>query len=109
MATRNGPLPPEARALLLAQARDRGVPGPAGHLTGVASADAEATRRRLAGFLEVVLGLKRLASSSIPYADVLGHLATIRDEAEGLRAPRRRALFIIDTGPLMVLAVLGAV
>jgi len=48
-------------------------------------------------------------SSSIPYTDGLGHLATIRDEAEGLRATRRRALFIIDTGPVMVLAVLGAV
>ena len=46
------------------------------------------------------------------YADVLGHLATIRDEAERLRsaeATRRRTLFMIYTGPLMVLAVLGAV
>jgi hydroxylamine dehydrogenase len=46
------------------------------------------------------------------YADVLGHLAAIRDEAEGLRsaeAVRRRTLFMIVTGPLMVLAVLGVV
>ena len=44
------------------------------------------------------------------YADVLGHLATIRDEAERLRdaaAVRRRTLFMILTGPLMVLAVVG--
>jgi hypothetical protein len=46
------------------------------------------------------------------YADVLGHLATIRDEAERLRGDetvRRRTLFMIVTGPLMVLVVLGAV
>jgi hydroxylamine dehydrogenase len=46
------------------------------------------------------------------YADVLGHLATIRDEAERLRseeATRRRTLFMIFTGPLMVLVVLGVV
>ncbi len=46
------------------------------------------------------------------YADVLGHLASIRDEAERLRtaeAVRVRTLFMIVTGPLMVLAVLGAV
>jgi hydroxylamine dehydrogenase len=46
------------------------------------------------------------------YADVLGHLATIRDEAERLRSEasvRKRTLFMIITGPLMVLAVLGAV
>jgi len=46
------------------------------------------------------------------YADVLGHLARIRDEAWSLRdakATRDKTLFMIFTGPLMVLAVLGAV
>jgi hydroxylamine dehydrogenase len=46
------------------------------------------------------------------YADVLGHLATIRDEAERLRsddAVRRRTEFMLYTGPLMVLVVIGAV
>jgi len=46
------------------------------------------------------------------YADVLGHLATIRDEAERLRSEetvRKRTLFMIVTGPLMVLVVLGVV
>jgi hydroxylamine dehydrogenase len=46
------------------------------------------------------------------YADVLGHLASIRDEAERLRSAesvRKRTLFMILTGPLMVLAVIGAV
>ena len=46
------------------------------------------------------------------YADVLGHLATIRDEAERLRSDasvRKRTVFMIITGPLMVLAVLGVV
>jgi hydroxylamine dehydrogenase len=46
------------------------------------------------------------------YADVLGHLARIRDEAQRLRsaeATRTRTLFMIWTGPLMVLAVLAAV
>src|SRR5581483_3451722 len=46
------------------------------------------------------------------YADELGHLATIRDDAERLRseeATRKRTLFMLVTGPLMVLAVLGAV
>jgi len=46
------------------------------------------------------------------YADELGHLATIRDDAERLRseeATRKRTWFMILTGPLMVLAVLGAV
>jgi hydroxylamine dehydrogenase len=46
------------------------------------------------------------------YADVLGHLATIRDEAERLRSAetvRKRTLFMIVTGPLMVLVVLGVV
>jgi hydroxylamine dehydrogenase len=46
------------------------------------------------------------------YADVLGHLAAIRDEAERLRdaeAVRKRTLFMIATGPVMVLAVLAAV
>jgi hydroxylamine dehydrogenase len=45
------------------------------------------------------------------YADVLGHLATIRNDAERLRAEDavgRRTLFMLWTGPLMVLAVLGA-
>jgi hydroxylamine dehydrogenase len=45
------------------------------------------------------------------YADELGHLATIRDDAQRLRsedATRKRTLFMIFTGPLMVLAVLGA-
>lgn len=46
------------------------------------------------------------------YADVLGHLATIRDEAGRLRseeAVRKRTLFMILTGPVMVLAVLGII
>lgn len=46
------------------------------------------------------------------YADVLGHLARIRDEAGRLReaaSVRRQTLFMIFTGPLMVLAVLAAV
>jgi hydroxylamine dehydrogenase len=46
------------------------------------------------------------------YADELGHLATIRDDAHRLREARtvrRETLFMILTGPLMVLAVLGAV
>ncbi len=46
------------------------------------------------------------------YADELGHLATIRDDAERLRseeATRKRTLFMIFTGPLMVLVVLAAV
>lgn len=46
------------------------------------------------------------------YADVLGHLARIRDEAESLReeeATQQRTRFMIFTGPLMVLAVLAAV
>jgi hypothetical protein len=46
------------------------------------------------------------------YADVLGHLATIRDGAERLRseaAVATRTLFMILTGPLMVLVVLGLV
>lgn len=43
------------------------------------------------------------------YAETLGHLASIRDEAENLREAdrtRTRTLFMIFTGPLMVLAVL---
>ena len=43
------------------------------------------------------------------YADVLGHLARIRDEADALReaeARRDRINFMLVTGPLMVLAVL---
>ena len=46
------------------------------------------------------------------YADVLGHLATIRDEAETIRsadATHNRTTFMLITGPLMVLAVLGGV
>ena len=46
------------------------------------------------------------------YADVLGHLATIRDHAERLRGERsvqRQTLFMIWTGPLMVVAVIAAV
>ena len=46
------------------------------------------------------------------YADVLGHLATIRNQAQELRenrATRNRTTFMILTGPLMVLLVLGAV
>jgi hydroxylamine dehydrogenase len=46
------------------------------------------------------------------YADVLGHLASIRDHAERLRGDehvQQRTLFMILTGPLMVLAVLAAV
>ena len=46
------------------------------------------------------------------YADVLGHLAAIRDDAQRLREARtvrRETLFMIFTGPLMVLAVLGLV
>ena len=46
------------------------------------------------------------------YADVLGHLAMIRDEAGRLRSAetvRKQTLFMIFTGPLMVLGVLGAV
>jgi len=46
------------------------------------------------------------------YADELGHLASIRDDAERLRSEattRQRTLFMLFSGPLMVLAVLGAV
>jgi hydroxylamine dehydrogenase len=46
------------------------------------------------------------------YADVLGHLAAIRDDAHRLRdarTERRGTLFMILTGPLMVLGVLGGV
>ena len=46
------------------------------------------------------------------YAEELGHLARLRDEAERLRsaeATRKRTLFMIFSGPLMVLAVLGGV
>ncbi len=46
------------------------------------------------------------------YADVLGHLAGIRDDAERLRqarSVRRETLFMILTGPIMVLIVLGIV
>ena len=46
------------------------------------------------------------------YADVLGHLARLRDEDQSLREARatsRRTTFMLATGPLMVLAVLGAV
>ena len=43
------------------------------------------------------------------YADVLGHLARLRDEEHQLRQARatgRRTLFMLFTGPLMVLAVI---
>ena len=43
------------------------------------------------------------------YADVLGHLARLRDEEHQLREARatgRRTMFMLLTGPLMVLAVL---
>jgi hypothetical protein len=43
------------------------------------------------------------------YADVLGHLARLRDEEQQLREARatgRRTLFMLFTGPLMVLVVL---
>jgi hydroxylamine dehydrogenase len=46
------------------------------------------------------------------YADVLGHATRVRDEAERLRAEHRtasRTNFMLYTGPLMVLAVVGAV
>jgi mono/diheme cytochrome c family protein len=46
------------------------------------------------------------------YADVLGHLARIRDEADAIRdfdTTQDRAWFMILTGPLMVLAVLALV
>lgn len=46
------------------------------------------------------------------YAEVLGHLARIREDAAQLRdieATRKRTLFMIVTGPLMVLGVLSAV
>src|SRR5262245_14930961 len=46
------------------------------------------------------------------YADVLGHLARIRDDARRLRSERdvrRETLFMILTGPLMVLVAVGAV
>jgi hydroxylamine dehydrogenase len=45
------------------------------------------------------------------YADVLGHLARLRDEAQSLRdaeSTRRRTVFMLLTGPLMVLGVLVA-
>ena len=45
------------------------------------------------------------------YADVLGHLARLRDEAQQLRdaeATRKRTMFMLLTGPVMVLAVLLA-
>jgi hydroxylamine dehydrogenase len=46
------------------------------------------------------------------YADVLGDLARVRNEAQALRdahATRRLTTFMLVTGPLMVLAVLGVV
>jgi hydroxylamine dehydrogenase len=46
------------------------------------------------------------------YAEVLGHLAAIRDEAETIRSAdttRKRTQFMLFTGPVMVLAVLGGV
>jgi hypothetical protein len=46
------------------------------------------------------------------YAEVTGHASRIRDDAERLRAEHRTAArtnFMLYTGPLMVLAVVGAV
>jgi hypothetical protein len=46
------------------------------------------------------------------YADTLGHLTKIRDEAEQLRVAHRtasRTNFMLWTGPFMVLAVVGAI
>ncbi|MEK7878960.1 MAG: multiheme c-type cytochrome, partial [candidate division NC10 bacterium] len=46
------------------------------------------------------------------YAETLGHLARVRDEAERLRQAHRTAArtnFMLLTGPLMVLAVVGVV
>jgi hypothetical protein len=46
------------------------------------------------------------------YADVLGHLASIRHEDQRIReaeTSRKRTLFMLVTGPVMVLAVLAAV
>jgi len=46
------------------------------------------------------------------YAEVLGHLLKIRDEAERLRTEHRttaRTNFMLYTGPLMVLAVVGVI
>jgi predicted negative regulator of RcsB-dependent stress response len=45
------------------------------------------------------------------YADVLGHLARLRDEEHQLRqaqATARRTTFMLLTGPIMVLVVLLA-
>jgi hypothetical protein len=44
------------------------------------------------------------------YAEVLGHLGRIRDEAEQLRTARaasQRTTFMLTTGPIMVLVVLA--
>ncbi len=46
------------------------------------------------------------------YADVLGHLTRIRDEAARLRAEhenQRQTRFMLYTGPIMVLLVLGSI
>lgn len=46
------------------------------------------------------------------YADVLGHLAAIRDDAERIRSEhevQKRTRFMLATGPLMVLVVVGVV
>jgi hydroxylamine dehydrogenase len=46
------------------------------------------------------------------YADVLGHLASIRHESQRIRsedATRKRTLFMLFTGPLMVLGVIALV
>jgi hydroxylamine dehydrogenase len=46
------------------------------------------------------------------YADVLGHLASIRHEDQRIRsedATRKRTLFMLLTGPIMVLGVIAAV
>jgi hypothetical protein len=46
------------------------------------------------------------------YAEVLGHLTKVRDEAERLRLEHRtanRTNFMLLTGPVMVLVVVGAI
>jgi hypothetical protein len=46
------------------------------------------------------------------YAEVLGHASRIRDEADRLRTEHQttaRTTFMLYTGPIMVLVVVGAV
>jgi hypothetical protein len=53
-----------------------------------------------------------VSSERVPLKQVLGHSTRIRDEAERLRTEHRttaRTNFMLYTGPLMVLAVVGAV